>query len=234
MINYFIFNKHSSRECDVYISGTGTYGAPERDREVFSIPGRNGDLFIDNGRYESVIMPYSCFILKNFDRNYRKLKDILLSVNSYAVLEDTYHPDEYRMAVYRKGLDDIDLSHNNTAGKFTIEFLCKPERYLKYADRWEEINGAKYNPTSYESKPLIEVTGNGSFYVNGQKVTVEGNTGLIYLDSDIQDAYSIENGVIISKNSCVSGDFPILSPGKNTFENEGITRLRMKGRYFAL
>ena len=54
MMNAFQFNGRSSSEFGVYISGGGTYNAPERDVEFMAMPGRSGDLLIDNGRFKNI------------------------------------------------------------------------------------------------------------------------------------------------------------------------------------
>ena len=51
MINYFTFDGKTSTDFGMYISGSGTYNAPERDVTTYNIPGRNGDLIVDNGRF---------------------------------------------------------------------------------------------------------------------------------------------------------------------------------------
>ncbi len=40
------------------LSGSGTYGAPERDVEAIAIPGRSGDLIFDNGRFTNAEVFY--------------------------------------------------------------------------------------------------------------------------------------------------------------------------------
>ena len=47
----FIFDGKKSKDFGVYISGNAVYDAPEKDVELIEIPGRDGELIIDNGRY---------------------------------------------------------------------------------------------------------------------------------------------------------------------------------------
>ena len=53
----------------VYISGNGTYNAPARDVKSVAIPGRNGELTLDNGRFKNVTVKYPAFIVEDFGRN---------------------------------------------------------------------------------------------------------------------------------------------------------------------
>ena len=51
MINWFIFDGKNSRDYGIYISGSGTFNAPEMDITTVEIPGRNGDLTISNNGF---------------------------------------------------------------------------------------------------------------------------------------------------------------------------------------
>ena len=53
-------------------------------------------------------------------------RNMLCSANGYCRLEDEYNPDEYRMAVYKSGLE-VDPTLLK-AGEFDITFECKPQR----------------------------------------------------------------------------------------------------------
>ena len=77
----------------VYISGSGVYNAPERDVKSVSVPGRNGDLTLDNGRYKNIKIKYPAFVVDDFAQNIGGLRDFLASIRGYARLEDTYHPE---------------------------------------------------------------------------------------------------------------------------------------------
>ncbi|MBR5931241.1 MAG: hypothetical protein IKZ95_04355, partial [Lachnospiraceae bacterium] len=61
-IEYFVFGGQDSRNYGIYISGSGVFGAPERDGSKVSIPGRNGEMFLDNGRYKNIEIKYPAFI----------------------------------------------------------------------------------------------------------------------------------------------------------------------------
>ena len=45
--NWITFGGTDCRTYKVYISGNGTFNSPERDGANVSIPGRNGDIFLD-------------------------------------------------------------------------------------------------------------------------------------------------------------------------------------------
>ena len=97
MRNWLTFDGVSTKDFGVYISGGGTYNAPARSREVISVPGRNGDLIIDNGRYENTEVVYHAFIYRNFGVNVEGLRNLLLSKtgsvsNSFAIVRTKPEP----------------------------------------------------------------------------------------------------------------------------------------------
>ena len=51
MRHSIIFGGVDSADYGIYISGEGVFNAPRRDVEMAAIPGRNGDLALDHGRY---------------------------------------------------------------------------------------------------------------------------------------------------------------------------------------
>ena len=93
MKNFIIFNGQSLRDFGVYISGLNTYNAPSRDVDSVKVPGRNGTLTMDNGRYNNINVTYPAFICNNYDARVEALRNFLLSQSGYKRLEDTYHPE---------------------------------------------------------------------------------------------------------------------------------------------
>ena len=197
LLNHLTFDGVDSSSFGVFISGEGVFDAPARRGEMISIPGRNGSLFMDEGVFENITVEYPAFIGTGYEELFRtKLGDLrstLSSRGNYKRLTDTYHPDEFRLGVFREGLE-VDPQHITRAGGFTMKFDCKPQRYLVSGESpvLFSTNGTIYNPTDFESSPLIKVTGNGTVAIgnNGEyRFIVSGNTGTIWIDSEIMEAY---------------------------------------------
>lgn len=129
MRNYFTIAGRDSRDFGIYISGAGTFNAPEKAYQFFEIPGRSGDLIGNDHRLMNVELTYHAFIYTNFRQNVREFRSFLLSLNGYQKLTDSYHPDEYRMACY-VGAFEAEPTPMLDAGEFDITFICKPQRYL--------------------------------------------------------------------------------------------------------
>ena len=102
--NNVIFGGVDFAENGVWVTGSGTFSAPQRDVTVVSVPGRNGDLVIDNGKWNNIQVTYPCFIRDNFDQNMAAFRSLLCSQLGYQKLEDSYHPDEYRLGAFAEGL----------------------------------------------------------------------------------------------------------------------------------
>ena len=197
LLNHLTYDSVDSSSFGVFISGEGAFDAPARRGEMISIPGRNGSLFMDEGVFENITVEYPAFIGTGYERIFRqKLREFrsaLTSRGNYKRLSDTYHPDEFRLGVYREGLE-VDPKVITRAGNFTLKFDCKPQRFLVSGEKsyFFEENGTIINPTLFESSPLIRVTGNGTIAIgeNGlYRFIVSNNTGTITIDSEVMEAY---------------------------------------------
>ena len=197
LLNKLTFDGVDSSSFGVFISGDGVFDAPARRGEMISIPGRNGYLFMDEGVFENITVEYPAFIGTGYEVLFRdKLGDLrsaMTSRGNYKRLTDTYHPDEFRLGVYREGLE-VDPQYLTRAGGFTLKFDCKPQRFLISGEDpfvfYE--NGAIVNPTLFASSPLIKVTGNGTVAIgdNGEyRFIVSNNSGTIWIDTEVMEAF---------------------------------------------
>lgn len=219
MLNYFTFDGVMSKDYGVYISGNGTYNSPERVYTNIAIPGRDGDLLSTETRLRNVALTYPAGIVSNFDTNLANLRSKLLSTIGYARLTDTYHPSEYRMAVYKGGLEP-EMVDSLIAGQFDITFECKPQRWLLAGEDDIEMDSGDTitNPTLFDARPLIRVTGYGEMQIGSQVITIaQNNLAYIDIDSEMMDCYCGSTNA----NSYVSfadNDFPLLHAGQNGVE----------------
>ena len=148
----------------------------------------------------------------------RELSSFIKSSPGYHRLEDTYHPDEYRLAICTSSLDPEVI--NLVAGTFDLEFDCKPQRFLKSGEVQVTYtsNGQILNPTTISSKPLIRVYGYGTLGVGSETLTIASSSlQYIDIDCDLMNCYSGTTNCnkYVSMNS---DEFPVLTPG-----NTGIT-----------
>lgn len=169
-INTFSFDGVSSDTYGVYITEGASYNAPERAVEMLEIPGRNGHFALDQGRFENVEVTYHVFIdgssETDYSANLSDLRNWLCSKVGYARLTDSYNPNEFRMAVYKSGLE-VDAT-SIQSGEFDVVFDCKPQRWLTSGETAVSIadGGTLDNPTLFPSSPLLMVWGYGNININ--------------------------------------------------------------------
>lgn len=172
-----IFGDVNSADYGIYITGEAVYNAPERAVEMVTVPGRNGAIALDQGRWENIEVSYpaGCFggDQSDFASKISEFRNAIVSQIGYQRLTDEYNPNEYRMAVYAEGLD-VKPKNKGRAGEFTITFDCKPQRYLTSGETeiTVESGDTLTNPTQYESSPLLMTDGYGTMSFNGYDVTI--------------------------------------------------------------
>lgn len=187
------FDNESSRSYGIYITGEAVFNAPERDVQMISIPGRNGTFALDKGRFENIEVTYPAGVFASTETDFAQaisdFRNFLCSRKGYVRLSDEYNPNEYRMAVYRSGLEVSPAQLR--AGEFDITFDCMPQRYLTSGETAISVSDGQtlVNPTLFESSPLLEFDGYGSIGINGETVTVSnGALGVIPISSAVNTA----------------------------------------------
>lgn len=173
----FTFGGISSKDFGVYISGDAVFNAPEKDVEMISVPGRNGAFALDHGRWMNIEVTYPAGLFGTTEDDFAEaisnLRNALASKKGYQVLEDDYHPGEFRQAIYRSGLEVTPAQLK--AGEFSIVFDCKPQRFLLEGQDPVTIasGGTITNPTLFDAAPLLLVDGYGAIGIGEGGVTVQ-------------------------------------------------------------
>lgn len=215
---YFIYNGKSSLDFNVKVS-EGDFGAAERDIQSVEIPGRNGALTLDNGRFKNRRMLIPGYITKDFGPSLSAFLNHMLQDSGYHRYEDTYHPDVFVMARYTGPFEPSSV-YAAESGKFTLEFDRMPQKWLKSGEIPIPVDDSAAvtvnNPTAFTALPLIKVTaGTGTITVNSTVVTLSANNGATIIDCEAQECYEGST----NRNSdlaLTTGEFPKLVPGTNT------------------
>ena len=234
MIERFAYDGKSSREFGIIINEHTGYNSPERDFTTVEVPGMNGDLTLDNGRYKNVIITYKCGIANGFAAQISALRAWLCSNIGYHRLEDSYHPDYYRIARISGTMEPTSFARAR-AGQFDIQFDCKPQRFLKSGEEIYTFTGTGkiVNPTLYNALPLIRAYGTGTLSIGSTTITISLANTYTDIDCAIQDAYKEAtncNGNIVLN----SGNFPVLKPGENGISLSGISRIELTPRWWTI
>ena len=256
---WFEFDGVKSCDYGVWISGEATFDAPERDVEVIEIPGRNGTLTIDNGRWKNITVTYPCFMSGTFKEGFDAFKNAILPKYGYLELRDTYHPHGFRKARITKGIQPATGPYNRSA-QFDITFDCWPQFYLDELDvLYPEniyIGGGTGTiqdvPLVSRSQPLVQVYfsapmtyGNKSGYVQfgENKITftdvpyAANDTTFFEIDSEsktIQHRKSGNTVVDISEYCTIEGGFFEILPPSTEVVSSGVLSLIVFPRWWQL
>lgn len=175
LFNGFTFDGVDSKMYGVYITQEAAFDAAERDVEMISIAGRNGEYALDRGRFLNVTVTYKAGITATDEASFasaiRDFRNQLASRRGYCRLEDDYNADEYRLAVYRSGLE-VNASDILKAGEFTITFDCKPQRFLKSGEIPRTIGGSVTNPQT-KSGTVVSLESDGVDKATSLIATIE-------------------------------------------------------------
>lgn len=196
------------KECDMFVLGKGVFGAPSRDVTQIHVPGRNGDILIDNGGWNNVDVTYSsCCILSNFRENVAKLREYLLANPGYHELTDPYNPDEVRYAEFRGPFTpEAFTSKGNNAGMFDLTFNCKPQRFLRESF---------YDRSYYLCPERVTSTVNSNHYAYNVEAKDWGSEGgLIEFTFTTKENITISNGFFIKYNGT-----KVAYDGETVFKN---------------
>ena len=187
-----IFGGVNSADFGIYIYGDASFDAPKRAVEEVSVPGRNGALFVDQGRWENIEVTYPAFYRgkdwNSFATQMAAFRNALCAQVGYQRLMDTFNDNEYRMAVYKDGFD-VNLLKYNSAARFDLKFTCKPQRYLLSGEAQITVADGEtlVNPTLYDAHPLLAIEGYGTIRFNGYEIVIEDATlGRVQLALDTQ------------------------------------------------
>lgn len=243
-MNSFTYNGVSSLDMGLRIESKNVFSAPRYEVKFQSIPGRDGDLILPNGRYPNVQVTYSVFLpAKTLPELQTKLTAVkawlFTEPDRYHELRDTYDTESFRRAVINTQLDIEDQL--NRIGVFTVSFSCLPFKYLDSGAVPVNIGSSPFaltNPTPFPAKPYIKVYGNGE-----GRIAINGYLRQPHWDlTDIGGFIEIDSEqMIICKGAEPRSDrvegrgFPVLYPGANSIVFAGdVTSVTVIPRWVTL
>lgn len=172
--HYFIFGGVDSRTYGMVVSNDNGFDAPERDVKEVEIPGRNGSLVLDNGRYKNQTLTYSCVLKSGFDTQMDAFRAALCAKMGYQRITDSFHPGVYRMGRIKGEIRTTPGSKYQN-GHFEIDFDVKPQKFLLTGETAVSVSsgGTLTNPTAYAAKPMLQVWGYGDIWLDAGRVSIE-------------------------------------------------------------
>lgn len=232
------YNGISTDEVGIVVETPPNYEIPERNYEIIPVPGRNGDIIIDLNSYKNVVREYDIAIGEedgDFSVLSSKIANWLYSGHGYLRLEDSYLPEYYMMAAVIAPNNIINILQQ--AGRATVQFNRKPQRFLKSGDRPIIVTKQTtlFNPTQFNSKPLIIVNGTGSGVVNigGYSVKIDNLEDEITIDCELEESYKGTNNQ--NNKVTLSNGYPLLVPRDNIVNfSGGITKVTIIPRWWTI
>ena len=232
------YNGISTDEVGIVVETPPNYEIPERNYEIIPVPGRNGDIVIDLNSYKNVVREYNIAIGEedgDFSVLSSKIANWLYSGHGYLRLEDSYLPEYYMMAAVVAPNNIINILQQ--AGRATVQFNRKPQRFLKSGDRPIAVTKQTtlFNPTQFNSKPLIIVNGTGSGVVNigGYSVKIDNLEDEITIDCELEESYKGSENQ--NNKVTLSNGYPLLVPRDNIVNfSGGITKVTIIPRWWTI
>lgn len=170
----FTYDGIESLDYDLYITSGSVYDAPERVVDMIKVPGRNGNLAIDRGKFENIDVEYNVYTKDrsqtSFAQNIRDFRNELCSRHEYLRLTDDYNSDEFRLGIYKSGLElDADIDR---AGAIKLTFDCKPQRFLTSGETEKTI--PEWSDLHTDSGSLVTVdNSSGEYAVKSLSTDIE-------------------------------------------------------------
>lgn len=235
MKDYLVFAYKPSVDFGVFVAdSTNKMTSASKRIETYDIPGRNGALTVTDGTYENVPIKYILYTKGDVLSNIRNFRNHLNANTGYQRLEDTYLPEEYRLAQFTS-LFEVPTSDRKNAA-FEVEFDCMPQRFLRSGEQTTILTATSsiYNGNLTTSKPLVRVYGTGIVTIGDIPITITVNASYTDIDCEAESAYRGStnlNGNITLSN----GRFWEISPGYNTVTlGRGIERIEITPRFWIL
>lgn len=251
MLHHFNFNGYDSREFDCYITTKTVFNQPKRQIDFISIPGRNGDVIIDSGRYSNIQIKLGLrqFTKKitddfslDFGDNLKRLTDWLSQGQNYYTYSDSYDPEYYRQVC----ITSVNVNQRRKdVADITLEMNAKPLKYKISGDTAITISEARtsinpfVNRENMESRPyykLYMASGHSNetvtLTVNGRAYNIDHVTGYVEIDCDLMNVYKSTTNKNKDYRPDQDGNFPLLQVGDNliSFSNN-ISYIEIKPRW---
>lgn len=120
----FIFNNNQSDDLGIIITSSNHLDRFKKRREFIQVPGRTGDLVLDDGSYENLELEITCVIEDedNIDERLDHIED-WLKTNDYSLLE---FDDGVRFSAIYVEMKEMRKIVKNVV-ECKIVFSCKKE-----------------------------------------------------------------------------------------------------------
>lgn len=195
--------------------------------EYIEVDGRHGSL-TKKGSYKDITISteFSFMSIQNTVKQMlREVKHWILNKEKLGFSDDPNFYYEVKNIVVKSTVNDIDIY-----GRVAIDFVCSPFQYETVNSITLTAAASLVNPGTIDSEPLIKVFGVGdvTVIVNDLMFKLNGMADYISVDCELKEAHRNKT----SRNSNMSGEFPVFIPGQNTISfSSNVTKLVIEPRW---
>lgn len=220
---------------NAFVADTNGWDSASRRIEAITIPGRNGTLTpINSKAFENKEVTYKCYISNGMQEHLEHLSDFLNSFQGYQRLEDTIHPEHFRLARYNGSFEV--MSKDKLTAVFNVVFDCMPQKFLKSGEATITLttSGTIKNPTSYDARPILKIYGTGEVKIGTSTIKVK-KAGTQYIEFDCDTLNAYEGSDNRNSNIELIGEPVLLSNTINGIMlGDGITKVEIKPRWYTI
>ena len=234
----FTYKGKSSKDMHLRVLNDVTFTSPTRDVNVIQVPGRDGDIVMDNGRYSSVTRTIPCRLEVPEGIHVEQLKS---DINNWLIDDGRFHEFSWENDPNFKYLARVegDVSSRrmlSRLGRTAIDFRMHPIKYLRSSLTEQAVPSGTnvQNQFNIDAKPIIRIVGGGDMTVNvgGRPLVLQGISGGCLIDSENQTITDLAGRVTLFER--MRSPFPVLEPGNNSVTFTGNIQVFVTPRLGAL
>ena len=231
MMDWFEWNGVRCTQYGIHVLEQPPVTIPSERVTFTDVPGRSGSLTQMEGDdvYDDMVLTATCLITDP-----SRIPEIAAWLRGSGTVTFANRQGGFYHARVVNQIPFEKILRGNPHRSFAINFRCKPFWYLSDVEPITLTTSGTFitNPGSVSSEPIITVYGSGEITLMvGMTITELEITDKITLDTPLMEAYNSST----SMNSCMSGDFPQLLPGKNAVSWSGnVSRVEIQPNWRSL
>ena len=231
MMDWFEWNGIRCTQYGIHVLEQPPVTIPSERVTFTDVPGRSGSLTQLEGDdvYDDMVLTATCLIADP-----SRIPEIAAWLRGSGTVTFANRQGGFYHAHVVNQIPFETILRGNPHRSFAINFRCKPFWYLSDVKPITLTTSGSFitNPGCVASEPVTTVYGSGEITLMvGMTITELEITDKITLDTSLMEAYSGST----SMNSCMSGDFPSLLPGKNAVSWSGnVSRVKIQPNWRSL
>ena len=226
MNDWFSWNGKKCTGYGIHVLEQPPITIPAERATFTNVPGRPGSLTMLEGDdvYDDLILTAQCII-----SNPSSIHTIASYLKGSGKVAFANRPGGFYYARIVNQIPFEKILRGNPHLSFAVNFRCQPFWYQENVPEITVTTSGTFiaNPGSVFSEPVITIYGSGeiTLMVGMTIVELDGITDSITLDTQLIEAYKGD----LSMNSCMSGEFPVFTPGANAISWSGnVTKVEVQ------